>query len=475
MTQNPAPSSQPPPHAGLLKACLPPAPGRLLWVGGDPGGWAEALTPLAGRLERLPDPRALAEGQAPQAPEGCYAGIVVAELSDDADGLAVFPPAFDLLAPGGVLVLAEPAERQIALAARRGTDRQAFYAALAARYGFRAAALPGGADSAPLRCFTRDAPPRWRLRHARAQDAPSLLRLFRQVFGHEMSPALWRWKYGDGRGGVIAQQDGEIVAHYGGMTRRIVLFGRPDRAFQICDVMVSSRERAVLTRTGPFFLTAAAFAERAACTHIPFGYGFPNARVMRLAEKTGLYAEVGAMAEIRWTPLSGRPRLTTRVRHMPAPLGARDREIIDALWAKMKDDLRDAVAGVRDAQYVQHRYLDHPHHRYELLLVTSRFTGAARGLLVLRRHDRVCELLDIVAPLKNIPGLVGQARRLLAHWGVGELYAWISRHQAGRFTATGGEERPLDVRIPTSIWIDGPPVESVRDRWWLMSGDTDFR
>ena len=141
----------------------------------------------------------------------------------------------------------------------------------------------------------------------------------------------------------------------------------------------------------------------------------------------------------------------------------------------MADDLRDAVVGVRDVEYLQHRYLDHPHNHYELLLVTSRFTGAARGVMVLRVHDGVCELLDLIAPLRNIPCLVDQARRLITRWGVGELYCWVSRHQAWRFTATDGRVHPLDIRIPTSVWINGPPVEMVRDRWWLMSGDTDFR
>ena len=43
------------------------------------------------------------------------------------------------------------------------------------------------------------------------------------IFGHEMSPEHWQWKYGDGRGEAIGVwEDGALIAHYGGVARRIV-------------------------------------------------------------------------------------------------------------------------------------------------------------------------------------------------------------------------------------------------------------
>ncbi|MBI5612845.1 MAG: GNAT family N-acetyltransferase [Gammaproteobacteria bacterium] len=398
--------------------------------------------------------------------------VIVGALATEVDALTLFSSAYDALAVGGMLVLLAPAARHAAVAARSGVNPDDYLNAVAARHGF---SIPNDAAVPGARVFVKSTCPRWRVCPVRAQHVPAVLALFREVFGHEMTAAHWQWKYGDGRGAsAVARRDGAIVAHYGGVTRPILLFGQPARAFQICDVMVDLKERAVFTKTGPFFLTAASFAESAVTARSPFGFGFPNARVMRLAEKTGLYSDVGGMTEIRWQPLPDRPRLLTRVRHLSPDDPAAD-EIIDRLWKKMSRDLRDAVVGVRDSRYIRHRYFNHPDKHYDVLVITGRWSGAAHGILVLRRDEGRCELLDVVAPLKGLPMLIDQARRLLSHWGFGELYAWITQQYARFFTATGGQQHALDIRIPTSKWIDGPAVEAIRDKWWLTAGDTDFR
>jgi hypothetical protein len=55
----------------------------------------------------------------------------------------------------------------------------------------------------------------------------------------------------------------------------------------------------------------------------------------------------------------------------------------------------------------------------------------------------------------------------------------LSRLKAwGTFQVTQalrGAVTPLDVWIPTCIWTPGPSPESLRNKWWLMLGDTDFR
>lgn len=403
---------------------------------------------------------------------GGYHAMVISQLASDIDALTLFSGAFDALAMNGKLVLLAPAARHAAIAARSGANPDDYLAVVAGRHGFSV----GTADPVHgMHVFVKSTGPRWRIQPVRAKDVQAVLTLFREVFGHEMSAEHWRWKYGEGRGSAaIARRDGAIVAHYGGVTCPILLFGRPARAFQICDVMVDLKERAVLTKSGPFFLTAASFAESAVTARSPFGFGFPNARVMRLAEKTGLYSDVGGMTEIRWQSLPDRPRLLTRVRHLSPDAPDTD-EIIDRLWKKMARNLRDSVIGVRDSRYVRHRYFNHPDKYYDVLVVTSRLSGTTQGILVLRRDEGRCELLDVIAPLNKLPALIDQARRLLSHWGFTELYCWITRQNASRFTATGGQRHPLDIRIPTSNWIDGPAVETIRDKWWLMSGDTDFR
>ena len=244
----------------------------------------------------------------------------------------------------------------------------------------------------------------------------------------------------------------------------------------MCDVMVDPRERGVMTKQGAMFLTTATMLELylgLQPADLPFG--FPSGRHERLGERLGLYAEVGRIAELRWPALLGRPHLSTRVRHLDRDDHDGNRRLITKLWEAMSRDLNEAILLIRDWDYLVYRYLDHPTHHYDLILVTSRFSGKPLGLLVLRRlDDDTVELLDLIGPLDRIPILVDQARRLAGRWGARSLFGWITRQHVERFATPDVSITDPDVSIPTNVWVDGPAVESLKDRWWLMSGDTEF-
>jgi hypothetical protein len=59
-------------------------------------------------------------------------------------------------------------------------------------------------------------------------------------------------------------------------------------------------------------------------------------------------------------------------------------------------------------------------------------------------------------------------------WRDRALKVWITASQLSRFPGQDGESRDLGIVVPHSIWTAGPPVDAVKDRWWLTSGDTDF-
>lgn len=325
--------------------------------------------------------------------------------------------------------------------------------------------------------FRKRSSPRWRLRLVEETRVDEVLTLFERVFGHRLEPAMWQWKYGQGRGREVGVwQEGRMVAHYGGMGRDILFFGQPQSAVQVGDVMVDAAERGVLTRSGPFFLMAATFLEQYIGYGKPYlvGFGFPQERAMKVAERLGLYTEVGRMVELAWPPLAARPQWWTRL----CPVGTGDDWAaieVDALWQRMAENLRAAVVGVRDWRYLCQRYLAHPHQRYQVLLIKNRFGGRARGVLVLRRDPGNCELVDFVGQLEEIPLLIMHARRLAAINSDPRLFCRITENFAPLFAATGGVLQELDIRIPANAWSDGPTPESLCNHWWLMSGDTDFR
>lgn len=323
--------------------------------------------------------------------------------------------------------------------------------------------------------FTRDAPPRWRLAYLAAQHEGPVRDLFARVFAPEtMSPALWWWKYGEDRGlGTVAWDGNRLAAHYGGLIRETMFFGQPIQAVQIGDVMAAPEQRGVMTRKGAFYRAAALFPERwvGYGARFPIGFGFPNARAMAAAERMGLYAEVGRLEEVQWPARKGRPRLLSQVRPLDF---AQDRDAIQELWQAMARALRQGIVCVRDARYLQHRYLRHPEKSYDAFLVRHRVTAKPLGLIVLRlREDGWYWLIDFVGDPVHLAMCIGHARRIAAHAGHSALKAWFSVNPW--FAATGGNITPTEIRVPTSIHTPGPNPETLRDRWWLMAGDTDFQ
>jgi hypothetical protein len=335
--------------------------------------------------------------------------------------------------------------------------------------------LARGRDGFYLLLFEMKGAPRWTVTHTGSGDQEALEQLFEEVFGHRQSPAMWAWKYGEGGGhSLIARRDGAVVAHCGGMVRRVSYLGRPRHAIQMCDMMVAPAERGVLTRKGALFQVTATFIELYIGYGRPclFAMGFPTSRHTQLGERLGLYRSATRMAELAWQPGGGRPHLASRVRELQTDV---DGAAVDGLWARMRADLSAAVVVERDWAYVRQRYLAHPQVDYRLFLVSGRLGGTPLGLIVLRFDDQRCELLDFVGPLDAIPLLVSHARRIAGRGGASELFAWVSLGYADRFIGTRPQQRGADLVVPVSAWTPSPSAEELGGRMWLMSGDTDFR
>jgi len=313
--------------------------------------------------------------------------------------------------------------------------------------------------------------PRWVVRHAMTSDYADIANLFEHVFEHPLSRDLWHWKYGSGRGdALLALRGNHVVAHYGGIYRNVLIEGKPDRLAQIGDVMVHPNERGVLTRNGPFFLVGSSWLE----IYGPKGFGFPTVRAMQVAVKMGLYTEAGKMVEIQWSPSHAGPRMDSRVKpiHPNTPNAA---QIVNHLWESMADDLRANVVGVRSWDHFMHRYFQHPHNKYEAFLVQSRWLAKPLGVFVVRITEGRCELLDLVAPMKNVGIVLEQARRIADKHAADTLYCWITDNCKAVFLKHGGQERDLDLCVPASSWTEHSYPELFVGKWWLMSGDTDFR
>jgi len=394
-----------------------------------------------------------------------------------ASPLALLNDAFERLPPGGLLTLDLDFESLPADAPHR-TRLLGYLCALAGRCGFRAEPDCDQYDEEGrclVRCYREERAPRWRIDLLQEGEIEGFAALFKDAFNTDISLPLWRWKYAEGRGhGVIARRGERIIAHYGCTRRRILWRDRPASALQMCDVMVDPRERGVMTKQGAMFLTTATMLELylgLQPADLPFG--FPSGRHERLGERLGLYAEVGRIAEVTWPVADTRPRLQTRARDLN-PEAPETAALVERLWSAMRRDLGEAIVVVRDWDYLRYRYVEHPAHHYRLVLVSARLSGRPLGLLVLRELEDRVEWLDVVGPLKSLPLCIEQARRLAGLWGANSLFCWITRQHLDRFATPEATISDPDVSIPTNAWVEGPPVEQLKDRWWLMSGDTEF-
>lgn len=486
----------------LLFTRLPSPPCHLLAIGSEleasssllelQGYHVQCMYPYAPPTDLMdsPDQDILANSHAWEsfeAPAGRFDAVVVAHHIEP---LVTFNLAIDCLPFGGDLIIVDRfVHVHDALRSNRSFVVKEIIA-LAERCGFDMLECIDASSERPvsqhendrhamlgLIHFRKKTPPKWRIRILGKAQIDDMRDLFQNTFHHEMSRAFWEWKYGPSSArGLGVWENDDLIAHYGGMGRKIMYFGQPQSAVQIGDVMVDSSKRGILTKKGPIFLMMATFLERYIGYGKPYliGYGFPNDRHMKLAEILGLYAEVGHMVECSWRPRTRFPLWNTRLQLIQHLTDA-EKMAIDLCWQRMAVDMTRAIIGIRDWRYLEQRYLNHPEHDYRILLIKNRFSGKVRGAFVLRLVPEGCELVDCVAALSDIPLIITHARRLASIHGATRLFCRITANFAHLFEVADAVQQPVNIRIPTNIWSHGPSAEAIKNHWWLMSGDMDFR
>ncbi|MBK9237041.1 MAG: GNAT family N-acetyltransferase [Rhodoferax sp.] len=312
--------------------------------------------------------------------------------------------------------------------------------------------------------------------------------LFQVVFGTPMSDALWHWKYANGRGvamGVWNVQD-ELVAHYAGFPRQVLMFGKPVTAMQMGDVMVRPNERGTLSRKGPFFLATSAFLTR----YVGYdqaallGYGFSNDRHMQLGAGRGLYERNGKVVNLRCSAQrSAVPWWRATRPFLPSETGWQRK--VDQLWAKMAQATADAVVPLRNSDWVQQRFLEHPTLRYELTWLYHRVSRKPLALLVYRRKAGDIEWIDLIAAPVNWPNCARAMQGIAAALGRRVSTCGSARPMqiglaairppptwASRFPATPGHpDRPRDHTRPVAANWRGYRLPVAARRWTRSASD----
>lgn len=350
-----------------------------------------------------------------------------------------------------------------------GSERWLHSAALARRLGFSDEGQPQGYW---LNARHAQSPV---IRWVRKDDFSAWAALFLACFNHDISFAQWAWKYRDtDKPGIVVLIQGRMIAFYGGMPRAVSACGVRQTAIQIGDVMVHPDFRGKLSRRGPFQMAASTFLEQTLAMNAPYwvGFGFPNQRAMQLARHLHLYRPVDQLVELFWQP---------REAFLPWWLGlshadASQLDFVNQLWDEMRLAMPDSLVGVRNAQYVQQRYVEHPAHTHSLLKVYNKLNRQVYGLAVLRQlSDDRQEILDVVGDPKHFAKLIMAAQAFAAQVGSPSVSAWMTESHAHLLMSADARLNVLDVFIPTNDWVAGNATLDPNKRWWLTCGDTDFR
>lgn len=327
-----------------------------------------------------------------------------------------------------------------------------------------------------LLVFEKEKTPRWRLGQIEKKDQPAVSTLFKKVFNQQLSSEMWNWKYGNDRGRAIGLWEGkELVAHYGGVNRKIQIGDAIFIASQSCDAMVQTTVR-VASRQGPYFQVCATFFEQFAGygTGFPLSFGFPNETAFRLPHRLGLVSDpLTRISELSW-----QTKTVGNILHGVRTLDLNNDDhtaIIDLLWQKMIGQLPALAVGVRDADYWRQRYFTHPQHSYQIVLVYHRLFRKPVAVAVVKEDGERLELLDWVSAIKDIPALINALKRFSAAAGYQQFYTQVSTQVVEYMKLTSPHEKCLNILIPTNAWTESPSEKLLMNRLWLTGGDTDFR
>jgi hypothetical protein len=282
----------------------------------------------------------------------------------------------------------------------------------------------------------------WGLRPYRSGDETQLIELFGRVFGRPLPLETWIWKLKgqptpvENVWVVVAEGDERVIGQYAGIPVRVRLGGKERWVMQSVDTMVSPdfRRRGILTALGK--ATYQSWADGG----VSAVFGVPNQHWGTRTDALGLQPlfplvwqriplRLGrALVRSQWLPRA----LTAPIAPLADALargwraaarfpGGRIGDVqleaigraggeIDALWHCVGAPYRNAV--IRDAAWVNWRYLQAPGFAYRVLL--ARTGGEPAGYIAYRLAEAGSRRTAIIADLLTAPGARPVAAALLA-------------------------------------------------------------
>ncbi len=396
--------------------------------------------------------------------------LIIKGVPSDFYAVTVFPQACMLMKKGGVLELWT----------REETDPLVFlsrYKSVAPNYGFEIQS-PASDITGPrifsFRYIAADQSSE-EICYKSAYGYEALSRkLFQKVFGHTINTAYWNWKYPSSveNQTLVGIADGQLVAHYGIMSRQLKIDGKCITAAQVGDVMVDPDCRGGLGKSIFTMMAKHTMKQMAPDEELPYGrnaycvgFGFPHGRKMKLAARMALYQDRGALNEVLIKASGQHSENSSDVEAFQSA-DERFRVCWEAAWQAMQSASPGICLINRNWQYLLSRYWFHPAKKYQFARV-----GEAVVVFQLETVSRL-RILDYLGPLD---GFVDTIRLLLTAFNRSEAICWIIQWQMEKLQDDGNIELINNSASLAVLFSENGQWSQYSEYpWWVTMGDTDF-
>lgn len=333
----------------------------------------------------------------------------------------------------------------------------------------------------------KDPAGRWTIRPYQPGDEVQIIDLFQRVFGVDRSVEHWRWKFQANPVGhyymrLAETPAGEVVGQYVGLPTRVTCGEKTQIFTQIIDVAVDRRFRLGLKRPGLFAALADAYiTDFLVSGKVPIGYGFPTPEAVRIGQRVAGYVPLQPVVRLV-LDLGGNhgSRPPWRARHVRVESVDRFGNEVDRLWGRIGSGL--GVATVRDARYLNWRYVDCPDVRYTALVARRWFNGDLAGAAILRLgvgDQPIACLVDWLVPHGATPAaqaLLAYCETVAREAGMTQLQAWFppSAWPAQLLLQRDYRPEPTPYHLVALTKVPEVSLEWVNAHWYYTMGDSDI-
>jgi hypothetical protein len=296
-----------------------------------------------------------------------------------------------------------------------------------------------------------------RVRPAVPEDIPGLAALFQTVFHAPAPPPFWQWKYHSPAVkalAIVAEEEGRIVGHYGGLLLPYRLGRRQYLALQATDLMTHPSVRHRVGRHSVLLNCAGLFFDLARQAGADFAYGFPGRSSRLLGEKYLDYRPLQALEVEALAVEPGPLRLPAE----PFSVLEGESEVLLARHAE-----RQRTGVLRAPAYLRWRYAEHPSVTYH--------QARHRSAFLVFRLDGEAWLLDWAwEKERDLEEALRGVFASLEGLGYQGLYAW--RVNGDPLPVKSARQKPAGFHLEYKP-INSDIQEELAAKGWFTPGDYD--